>query len=157
MIKHTLVLVCCNVLPFLSEVGHSVEASQHVCRGDSRHVPSDLCHTWSYVYGFSVGLWNLYVREEPSCALCCSPEGAKCIRKMWFGVVSAPEVSTDWSRRLELMTSFCCQSTGHLMVFGNVLKGIKELVVTSDMYLVLLRLSVHICKHRILTGIMNNL
>lgn len=111
-------------------MGHSVEASQHVCRGHSRHIPSDLCHAWSYVYSSPVGIWNSYVREEPNHALSSGPGEAKYIKEMWFGVVSTLEVGADRSQRLELTAPFHCQSTGHLMVWGNLLKGIKELAVT---------------------------
>lgn len=107
-----------------------MEASQRVCQGDSRHVPSDLSHAQSYVYSSPVGVWNSYVREEPNHALSSGPGEAKYIKEMWFGVVSTLEVGADQSQRLELTAPFHCQSTGRLMVWGSLLKGIKELAVT---------------------------
>lgn len=107
-----------------------MEASQHACRGDSRHTPSDLCHTRSCVYSSPVGIWNSYVREEPNHALSSGPGEAKYIKEVWFGVVSTLEVGANPSQRLELTAPLHCQGPGRWMVLGNLRKGIKELAVT---------------------------
>ena len=71
-------------------------------------------------------------QREPNHALSGGPGRAKCIRELWFGIVSAAAVSADCSHGLQLMTPFHCQSPGHLMVFGNLLREIKKFLTVGS-------------------------
>lgn len=96
-------------------------------------MPSNLCHAESYVYSTLVGIWNPYVREEPQLRTLQLPRKGKCIRKMWFGTVFTLErvlMGSKGGSQLHPLVAEILNTNE--MLFGNLLKGIKQPVTLGN-------------------------
>lgn len=111
------------------EVGPGAEASPRARRGHSRHTASD-CVTLGAVYSSPARLWDAYVRREGAQPRTGQrPREDRRVRDTGFGAESAQQsVPTAGRGRPDRAPPGPRRSSGHLLVFGNLLRGTEQLV-----------------------------